>query len=160
MLRSALLATIMFGSAYTPAFAQEFTAVSTIERMVTTENADGSVSVEFLKAERVTPGENLYYQLIYNNASSENIEDASLVMNVPPEVTYSENSAEIAGKDVQVSFSTDGGQTYAPRGELKVTIGGQPRAAVSEDITNIRWTFNEPIAPETEGSVGFTAIVR
>ena len=160
MLRSVLLATIILGASYTPVFAQEFTAVSTIERMISTENADGTVTVEFIKADRVTPGENLYYQLAYNNASPENIEDASLVMNVPQEVIYSEHSADIEGKDVQVAFSTDGGQTYAPRGELKVTVGGQPRAAGSEDITNIRWTFNEPIAPGSEGLVGFTAVVR
>ena len=160
MLRSALLATIILGSAYTPVFAQNFTATSTIERMVSTQNEDGSITVDFIPADRVTPGEDLYYQLTYNNGTSENIQDASLVMNVPPEVTYSENSADLEGKRVQVAFSTDGGQTYAPRGELKVTIGGQPRAAVSEDITNIRWTFNEPIAPSAEGSVGFRAVVR
>jgi len=160
MIRSTLIAAVMLGTAYSPVFAQDFTAVSSIDRMITTENEDGTVTVEFEKADRVAPGEDLYYHLKYNNASPDKIEDASLVMNVPPEVTYSENSADISGQNVIVSFSTDGGVTFAPRGELKVTVGGQLRSAVSEDITSIRWTFVDPIAPSTQGEVGFKAVVR
>lgn len=160
MLRSALLATFVLGSVYAPVFAQDFTAVSTIDRMITTENADGSVSVEFEKADRVTPGESLYYKLEYNNATTNNVQDASLVMDVPAEVTYAENSAEVEGRNVTVSFSTDGGQSFSPRGALQVTLGGQARPAVSEDITNIRWTFVDPILPNTTGIVGFMAVVR
>jgi len=160
MLRTTLLAALMLGGAYMPAFAQEFTAVSTIERMVETTNADGTVSTEFIAVERVVPGETLYYKLAYDNASSDTAENVSLVMNVPPEVTYNENTTSSLDADATVFFSTDGGESFFPRGELSVTASGQERPAVSEDITNIRWTFNEPIAPGTEGVISFTATVR
>jgi len=160
MLRSTLIAAAMLGCVSGPAMAQEFTAVSTIDRMVETKNADGSVTVEFVNADRVLPGHNLYYRLAYDNPTSDTVEDVNLVMNVPPEVTYAENSVDTNGQNVTVAFSTDGGQSFSPRGELKVSVGGQPRAAVSEDITNIRWTFVDPIAPNSEGTVGFKAVVR
>jgi len=128
--------------------------------MVETKSEDGTVTVDLVKADRVLPGHNLYYQLAYDNPTTETVEDVNLVMNVPPEVTYEENSVDVSGKNVTVAFSTDGGQSFSPRGELKVSIGGQPRAAVSEDITNIRWTFVDPIAPNSEGTVGFKAVVR
>lgn len=160
MLRSTLFAAFMLGALAAPVTAQEFTAVSTIDRMIETQNEDGTVDTTFVKAERVTPGENLYYRLSYNNASSDTVENASLVMNVPPEVTYSENTVTADSKNVVVAFSTDNGQSFSPRGDLRVSVGGQPRPAVAEDITNIRWTFIAPILPGTSGEVGFIAVVR
>lgn len=160
MLRSTLLAVLMFGPAIGVVHSQEFSAISTIDRMIETPNEDGTVKVEFVKADRVTPGENLYYKLAYDNPTNDEITDVKLVMNVPPEVTYAENSASVEGRNIEVSFSTDGGKTFAPRGELLVSLEGQPRRAVSEDITSIRWTFLDPILPNTEGTVGFQAIVR
>ena len=160
MLRSTLIAVCLLGSVTGAAMAQEFTAVSTIDRMVETQNEDGTVSVTFLSADRVTPGENLYYRLSYDNPTAEMVENVNLVMNVPSEVTYSENSVNVNGQNIIVAFSTDGGQSFSPRGDLQVSANGQPRAAVSEDITNIRWTFVDPILPNTEGEIGFKAVVR
>ena len=160
MLRSTLIAGILFGSMAGTAIAQEFSAVLTIDRMIEKQNIDGTVSVEFEEAERGVPGESFYHRLSYDNPTGNVIQNVNLVMNVPPEVTYSENSTDTGGKNVIVAFSTDGGASFSPRGELAVTIGGQPRPAVSEDITNIRWTFIDPILPNTKGTVGFTAVVR
>jgi len=160
MLRSTLIAVYLLGSVTGAAMAQEFTAVSTIDRMVETQNEDGTVSVNYTSADRVTPGEKLYYKLAYDNPTAELVENVNLVMNVPSEVTYSENSVDVNGKNIIVAFSTDGGESFAPRGELQVRVGGQPRVAVSEDITNIRWTFVDPILPNTDGTIGFKAVVR
>jgi len=160
MIRTTLLAGLLIGGAFAPAFAQEFTAISTIERMTETQNDDGTVDTEFVAVERVVPGETLYYKLSYDNASADTAENVSLVMNVPPEVTYNENTTKSPDVDAAVFFSTDGGGTFFPRGALSVTANGQARPAVSEDITNIRWTFNEPIKPGTQGVISFTATVR
>lgn len=158
MLRSILLAGALIGASLTPALAQDFTATQLVERMITDENDDGTVTVTFEEADRVQPGDALVYSLNFDNGSADTIENANLVMAVPEEVTYSENSAE--GDDTSVAFSTDGGQSYAPRGELTVSSNGAFRSASSEDITHIRWTFTGKIIPGATGEVGYSAVVR
>jgi len=160
MIRSTLIAATLLAGASMPAFAQEFTAVQTIEKMTRIQQEDGTVSVEFSAADRVVPGEDLYYQLTYDNATSDDADNVSLVMAVPAEVVYSENSVVSEDANASIAFSTDGGGSYAPRGELTVSQDGEPRPAVSQDITHIRWTFNEPIAAGNQGAVGFSAVVR
>lgn len=159
MIRSILLAGTLIGASFTPAYAQEFTATQIVERAVVTGEADdGSAIVDFEEAERVQPGDALIYSLNFNNGSVDTIENANLVMAVPTEVTYNENSA--FGDDASVAFSTDGGRSFAPRGELTVSSDGSLRAASSEDITHIRWSFSGIITPGTTGEVGYGAVVR
>lgn len=160
MIRSILILSLLLPGLAASAFAQEFTAVQTIEKMVRTQQEDGTVDVSFSSAERVLPGEDLFYQLAYDNGSEDEAENVSLVMAVPSEVVYSENSVTSGDMDTSIAFSTDGGVSYAPRGELTVSQDGNPRPAVSEDITHIRWNFNDPVAPGAAGSVGFSAVVR
>ena len=143
-----------------PALAQDFTAVQTIEKMVVTQTDAGDSDVEFVVADRVLPGDNLYYELSYKNDTPENADNVNLVMIVPPEVVYRENSATIADATTRVDFSADGGATFFPRGELVVTQNGAQRPAISEEITHIRWSFGAPVASGAEGSVGFNAVVR
>ena len=160
MFRSTIIAALMLGSVALPAMAQEFTAVSTIDRIVTTQAEDGSVRLDYVEAQRVTPGENLLYKLTYDNASEDAADNVSLVMNVPAEVIYSENSAKAGATTAVIAFSTDDGVSFAPRGALTVSVGGEPRPASSEDITNIRLTFPEAITPGSVGTVSFEAVVR
>jgi len=159
MFRSILLAGALCSAAILPAFAQEFTATQIVERAVITgEDADGSAIVEFQEADRVQPGDALLYKLNYTNGTADAIENAKLVMAVPSEVIYNENSA--AGDNASVAFSTDGGQSFAPRGELTVSSEGNRRAATSEDITHIRWSFTGQIVPGEVGEVTYSAVVR
>ncbi len=159
MFRSVLLAGALFGASQMPALAQEFTATQIVERAVITgEDANGLAIIEFETAERVQPGDALVYKLNYTNASADTIDNAKLVMAVPDEVTYNENSA--AGENTSVAFSTDGGQSFAPRGALTVSSDGDLRAATSEDITHIRWSFSGQIVPGEIGEVRYGAVVR
>lgn len=171
MLKSTLLVTAALGFAISTASAQDFTAVSTIEKVVVVETADDETkTVEFVKADRVTPGDNLFYQIAYENGTEDAVEDVNLVMNVPAEVTYAENSAGVessvggnesfADAGISVLFSTDGGETFYPRGELSVSADGRQRVAVTEDITNIQFAFSEPIIAGASGTVSFSAVVR
>lgn len=160
MLRSTLIAAFLLGSVALPAIAQEFTAVSTIDRVITDENEDGTLTTEYIAADQVTPGENLLYRLNYDNASSASAENVSLVMNVPSEVIFTEDSAQSLNEEATVEFSTDGGESFAPRGELTVDDDGLGRIASAEDITNIRWTFTNDIPVGAKGTISFEAIVR
>jgi uncharacterized repeat protein (TIGR01451 family) len=159
MFRSIMLAGVLFSASAAPAIAQEFYATQIVERAVITgEDADGTAIVEFQEAERVQPGDALLYKLSYTNGTPDAIENASLVMAVPAEVTYNENSA--SGDNTSVAFSTDGGQSFAPRGELTISSDGTRRPATSEDITHIRWSFSGQIVPGAVGEVTYGAVVR
>ena len=170
MLRKILFGGIAMIVMAAPAVAGEFSAVSTIDKAVSSTNEDGSVSIEYVNADRVIPGDTLHCRIAYANETDEAVDEVDLVMNVPSEVIFSENSARLVGEaetlipladlGISVSFSTDNGTSFAPRGDLTVTVAGQDRSAVSEDITNVRFTFAEPIPAGQSGSVMFTAIVR
>ena len=78
-------------------------------------------------------------------------------MNVPPEVTFVEGSASGAPL---VTFSADNGSTYVARGRLTVNEGQANRAATGDDITNIKFTMPDAIAPSASGRVTFKAILK
>ena len=170
MLRTLILAGVVTAFTAAPAMAGDFSAVSTIDKAVIVTNEDGSTTTTFVKADRVLPGDKLFYKITYENSADDAVDDVSLVMKVPAEVTFSENSARysigaekqasLAESGVSVAFSTDGGVSFAPRGDLKVSVAGQDRSAVSEDITTVRFIFEEPIPSGAAGSVSFSAIVR
>ena len=159
MYRCILLAGALLSASTLSALGQEFTASQLVERAVITGQApDGTAIVEFERADRVQPGDALVYKLNYTNGTADTIQNAKLVMAVPAEVIYNENSA--AGENTSVAFSTDGGQSFFPRGELTVSSDGAPRAATSDDITHIRWSFSGEIVAGEAGTVTYGAVVR
>lgn len=160
MLRSVILSTALLGASCLPAFAQDFTAVQTINKMVDVESADGEASSELVTVSSAAPGETIFYALNYENGTDEAADNVKLVMAVPAEVTYLENTATQGDLVAAVAYSTDNGTSFAPRGELTVTLDGVEQAADSEDITHVRWAFQQPIAAGENGSVGFQAVVR
>ena len=157
MLRSSLAACAAFVLSAAPAMAAGLSASQKVEVVTIETTADGDRVEVLTKAERIAPGEQVVYSLNYDN-DGEPAEDVVLVMPVPSEVVYIERSAsqEVA----KTEFSVDGGRSFAPRGSLKVTVNGEDRPALSEDITHVRWTFAEPIPAGVEGRVEFRAQVR
>ena len=79
-------------------------------------------------------------------------------MPVPGEVSYIEASA--TGQSDEITFSVDGGQTYASRTTLTVGSGDQERLATADEITHIKWNFADPIAPSGIGTISFSAVLK
>ena len=98
------------------------------------------------------------YSLAYTNRGNEAADAVSLVMPVPGAVTYIETSA--TGPADALTFSADGGKSFAARTALKVLDGDQERFATSADITHIKWAFSDPIAPSASGIVSFHAVLK
>jgi len=71
-----------------------------------------------------------------------------IVLAVPPGMRYINGSA--TGPGAQLSYSVDGGRSFAPAGELPVP----------EDCTHIRWDLPGRYAPGTRGLVSFRAVPR
>jgi hypothetical protein len=60
-----------------------------------------------------------------------------------------------------VSYSTDGGRTFAGAENLKVVgADGKPRAAVAADYTHIRWKLKNSLKANSVAFVRFRALVK
>ena len=62
------------------------------------------------------------------------------------------------GEGTTITFSVDGGKTYADPATLTVTdASGEERPAKASDYTHIRWIFDGAIEPGTSRFVQFRA---
>lgn len=128
-------------------------------KQVTVEQADGTKATKYVDADLVTPGETIVYALVFRNDKEEPAEDVVLVMPVPSEIVYVENSADT---DVAATgYSVDGGETFAPRAALRVRQDdGSARPAEAEEITHIRWTLAKPVEPGEVGRLWYRGVLK
>lgn len=124
-----------------------------VERSV--EQADGSVTVVVEEPTRVVPGDSLVFVLSYENAGAEPAENFVVTNPMPDAVAF------VEAIDGGAVYSVDGGTVFAPLTELRIASdGGVDRAAQPVDVTHIRWTLTEPIAPGASGQLRFRGVVR
>ncbi len=133
-------------------------AEQVVEKEIVVRDADGTDSIQRVKAEKVTPGEQVIYSLRYANAGSDSADGVVLVMPVPAEVTYVEGS--VSGSETRVTFSADGGSTYVARGRLTIFEDGVERAARNTEITHIKWTLEETLPPGTKGEISYRGVLQ
>ncbi len=141
-----------------PALASSVAASQQIEKQITETTPDGSVTVSYVPAERTVPGDRLKYTVSFSNNGQAVAENVVVAVPVPAPVSYIENSARMAG--TILAFSADGGASFAPRGELVITVDGEARAALAEEITHLRWTVIGGLMPGQSGTLSFDAVVR
>ena len=114
--------------------------------------------VEASKA-NVVPGDTVIYTVAYSNNGNQPATNVIINNPVPEHMLYLDNSAEGAG--TRIDFSTDKGKSYGPLAALKVTNkAGRERPARAEDITNLRWTIEKPLAPGGKGTVSYRAKLK
>ncbi|MEL6244835.1 MAG: hypothetical protein AAFU66_02175 [Pseudomonadota bacterium] len=158
MLKYTVFALSILTAFAAPAAASEFTAIQSVQRAVMTTNDAGEVVRVFEPTDLIAPGDELKYALTYENGGLDDADGVMLTMPVPQEVLYIENSATTDG--VTVEFSADNGATYTTRADLTVLIEGQAQPASANDITHMRWTFTDALAPGEAGTVGYRGILR
>lgn len=158
MLRATLFALAVAGMSSLPAFANGLTAEQLVERATISLDANGNEVRTYALAEEVAPGDEVRYSLAFENLGDAAAENVSLVMPVPSAVTYIEASASAAENGL--TFSADGGQTFAARTAVILGTGNAARVATPDEITHIKWTFAQPIAPAVTGTVSFSAVLK
>ena len=158
MKRFAIFALAALTALAPSALADGLVATQSVERVIVEKSADGKETVRFGPADRVAPGDEVFYNLDFINDSSDPATNVKLVMPVPTEVAYVENSA--TGEGAEIAFSIDGGKTFTQRGALTVSIDGEERLAKADQITHIRWSYSEDIAPGAKGGVGYLAVLK
>lgn len=137
----------------------QVTLVSEAHKVVPVTQADGTVTEEWQTADKIVPGDKVGYRITYSNTGKNAA--AGVVINnpVPANTLYLANSATGAG--TQITYSVDGGESFAPSAELVVVdADGNERKARAEDITHIRWTLQEAIAQNASGSVEFQVRIQ
>ncbi len=154
---SKIIAAAAFIALATPSMA--LTASQTIQKEIVEVAEDGTETVTYESAELVVPGERIVYTVNYENNRDVAETNLVLTMPVPKEVNYLDGSAsDQAG---QLTFSTDGGNSFADRSSLTVmSADGEATIAEPEDITHIRWVVAGPVNPGETGAISFKGILK
>lgn len=147
-----------------PAHAQEsgvsITSEIQVERTVTDKSGNSKTVLTDPSKVVITPGEKLLIRVDVANNSAAPVSGLKANNPMPGSVTF------ISVNEDWAEVSVDGGTTFGKLGELKVkaeataTAPAALRPALPEDVTNVRWTFNDAIAPGTKRSVAFHGIVK
>jgi hypothetical protein len=110
-------------------------------------------------AERVVPGNEVVYTVEIRNTTSLPRPPPTVDYPVPEHMSYVADSAVGAG--AEVTFSTDGGATFARPDALFVAgKDGQKRPAAASDYTHIRWQLKHILKPNAVAFARFRAIVK
>lgn len=158
MLRSALVSFAALALMAGPAMANGLTATQSVLKQVEIVQEDGTVTTELVEASLIAPGDTVVYVLTYTNSGTEAARAVELTMPVPVEMIFIDGSADTGTTDV--TYSIDGGDSFAARDALTVMVDGETRDALAEDITHVRWTFMDSIAVGEEGEVSFRAVLN
>lgn len=118
--------------------------------------ADGTVRIVEVPATGAAPGDRLTVTLAYRNTGSAPLSGLQLANPVPRGLAY--RGAAAGAPEPEVSVDD---QRFAPLARLSIpSIGGGTRAATPDDVTQVRWRLDRPVAPGTGGSLGFRAVVK
>ena len=144
------------------ALAQEAGAlklVCTAEKEVTKVDQDGKPVVTYSDVSVALPGEVIRYTLKYEYSGADPAEAIVITNPVPENTVYVDKSA--AGKDTAITFSIDGGKTYATSDALKIKAAdGSERAALPEEYTNLQWRLLKKLAKGDSGTVSFKVKIK
>lgn len=141
--------------------AQTVELVTKAEREV--EVVEKGVKVKKLTPpDKMLPGDEVVYTVTYNNKTGKLAENVTVVNPVPKHTRYVDGSA--AGEGATITFSVDGGKTYATPDKLIVTIKDKSgkditRPAAASDYSHIRWVLKQNVAPGQNGLVRFRAAI-
>ncbi len=118
-------------------------------------DAKGQKVNKLYPAKRVVPGDVLVLKYSYTNTGS--APAAKFVVNT--KVDSALKLTEIREKWAVVSV--DGGKSFGALATLKVKgADGKLRSATTDDISNVRWTLAQPVAPAGKGDVMYFGVVR
>ena len=119
----------------------------------------GRAAVELVPADRVVPGDRVIYTLEVRNTAATALDAPSFTYPIPEHMRYIADSA--VGPGAQVSYSVDGGHTFARAEDLKMKgPDGKLRAAVAADYTDIRWQMKNSLKANSVAFVRFRTLVK
>jgi len=135
----------------------EFRNVAEVEAEV--KGADGKVEKKRMPAQKAIPGTVVFYTSTFQNVGKRPAGNIAVVNPVPANTTLVGGSA--FGDNTDITFSADGGKTWAAADKVKVTgADGKQRPAGLTEFTHIRWVYRGELPAGKEGVVGFRVTVN
>ena len=142
-------------SAQEPADIQTELVAEVRENISTTP---GREVFRFVPARMLEQGQVVYYTLRITNQTTVPLRNVAVVQPVPANTIYLADSA--SGPGAAVSFSVDGGLSFAPAAALMIETDGLKRPAQAAQYTHIRWLLRNPLAPGATALARFRATFR
>lgn len=142
------LAAVLTSAAQAQNGAVRVKSSSAVEKSST--DANGNKKVTLTSTNFVVPGDVVLFTHDYENTGSQPA--TGFLINRP----LSHQVQFVGSTDANIVVSVDGGRTYGPLASMKVA----GRAATPADVTNLRWTFTQPIAPGEKGKVSFRGMLK
>ena len=150
-------------SAQTVATSGDVAILQTVEELTVTQDPETGARVERLSPpDSVVPGDMLRYTLTVTNPTAAPVEEAVLTLALPAEVVLLEDTATEGGAEAwRVTYSVDGGTSFAARNALEVFDAetGVMRPALSDDIDTVRWEASTPLAPGGTSQVSLDGLL-
>lgn len=145
-----------------PALAAPKITFSIAQLKEVAEQKGGARTTKLVPAQTVSPGDVVEYVLTYRNEGDAPAADAAIEDPIPKGTVYLANSA--AGEGAEVTFSSDGGRTFAPAVKLtyefRLPSGAvEKRVATPAEYTHVRWTLKQ-VPPGAAGKVSFRVRVK
>lgn len=135
----------------------ELRNVAEVEQDVKT--ADGKVEKQRVPAQKAVPGTEVIYTSTFRNVGKRSAGNVSIVNPVPANTTLVGGSAY--GANTEITFSADGGKTWAAADKLTVMgADGKRRPAALSEFTHIRWVYRGELPAGKQGAVGFRVVVN
>ncbi|MEO5566240.1 MAG: hypothetical protein ABIR05_06240 [Luteimonas sp.] len=155
---SGLVLALAVGLASGAAFSQAASGLvldNAVFQEVQVKGPDGKVSIKRVPVTTVVPGNEVIYEIRYDNAGKAPATDVAINNPVPTALAF------VATEGAPVTaVSVDGGKNFGKLADLTVAGNdGKPRAAQNEDVTNLRWVVAR-IDPGSKGKVSFRARVK
>lgn len=143
-----------------PVIEPQVTLTNRVEKVERFKTPDGALESRLVPAEKVIPGDELRYTIVFENTGEQAVDAGSVVITnpLPANTEYLDGTAFGAGTDI--SFSTDGGQSFANPDELLVLADGVETLAQARDYTTIRWVFAPELAPGEKSHVSFNVRLK
>ena len=115
----------------------EFKNVAEVE--IETKTADGRVETKRVPVQKAIPGTVVFYTSTFKNTGSKAAGNINVTNPVPANTTLVAASAY--GDSMDISYSADGGKTWAAADKVKVKgADGKERAAAVSEFTHIRFS--------------------
>lgn len=131
---------------------------TTVQKEEVFVNAAGEQDKRLVSAERVVPGETVFYTITFTNISDDTADNVVITNPIAENLLYLDGSASGEGMDIE--FSADGGASFASAADLIVTENGTSRVATAEDITHVRWVMRNDLAAGAQGIARFAAVLE
>lgn len=113
---------------------------------------------EYVPAERLGEGQEVCYTVYVRNIDKTPAADVVVIRPIPANTRYVANSA--AGAGAGITFSIDGGKTFAAPDELRKAAAAQDPRGSPQNYTHIRWEWRKPLPGGAVALARFRAVFK